>query len=272
MLSGYIDPSPGPRPGADAGTETGFTGCAVSTTEEKTTTNSLSSYLTSRIKVDLLIEIHLLVLTLSTGIQDAISFPDFACFASNQTGNTVLLAVGLAGYNGGFFHFDIIGISLALFVAGAALTGHIGHAVGSRRRVWLLWTNIVQTAMVFGAAAIQFSHGVQETGSWAQAAIALLAFASGAQVGASRAMQIPEITTAMATAAWVDLVIDANILVLKNRPRNRRVFFLAFLVAGSFMGAFMRLRIGSAWALVVSALGKLLATLMLLFSRADERG
>jgi hypothetical protein len=26
-----------------------------------------------------------------TGIQDAISFPDYHCFASNQTGNTVFL-------------------------------------------------------------------------------------------------------------------------------------------------------------------------------------
>ena len=231
----------------------------------------VSEYLASSIKVDILVETQLLILTLSTGVQDAISFPDFRCFASNQTGNTVLMAVGAAGIGGDLFHLPSIGVSLALFVAGAAMTGHIGHAIGSRRRAWLLFTNLTQTAMVFGAAAIQFTHGVQQTGGWAWATIALLSFSSGAQVGACRAMQVPEITTAMATAAWVDFVIDPNFLVQSNRPRNRRALFLAFLVAGSFMGAFMRVRIGSAWALVVSALGKTLATAILLFSEEEPR-
>lgn len=229
----------------------------------------LAKYLSTSIRVDVLVEIQLLILTLSTGIQDAISFPDFQCFASNQTGNTVLLAVGAAGFNGDMFHLPMLGVSLALFVTGAIMTGQIAHVVGARRRDWLFFTNLIQTAMVFGAAGIQFSHGVQESGRWAMGAISLLAFSSGAQVASCRPMQIPEITTAMATAAWVDFVIDPQLLAASNRPRNRRALFLALLVAGSFMGAYMHMRIGSACALVVSGAGKALVTGLLLFNREE---
>jgi len=240
-----------------------------STTNRASISAKVFKYTFASIEVNILIELQLLILTLSTGIQDAISFPDFGCFASNQTGNTVLLAVGLAGVDSNLVHLPSIGLSLALFLAGAALTGHVGHAIGSRRRAWLLLTNLIQTAMVFGAAAIQFAHGVTETGGWALGAIGLLAFSSGAQVASCRAMQVPEITTAMATAAWVDFIIDPKILVVSNRSRNRRALFLVFLVAGSFAGAFMQLRIGSGMALVVSAIGKSLA-MGLLFVIKEE--
>lgn len=33
-----------------------------------------------------LLELNLLLLALAIGIQDAVSYPDFQCFASNQTG------------------------------------------------------------------------------------------------------------------------------------------------------------------------------------------
>jgi uncharacterized membrane protein YoaK (UPF0700 family) len=235
--------------------------------EPPTSSFRLSQYFYSAIRVDTLVEIQLLLLTFSTGIQDAISFPDFLCFASNQTGNTVVLAVGLAGYSGELFHLPNIGMSLAMFLAGAVVTGRIGNYIGPRRRAWLLLTNLLQTAMVIAAAAIQFFHRVQASGPWALGAIALLAFSSGAQVASARPMEIPEITTAMATAAWVDLVIDPKISDVRNRSRDRRALFLASLVAGSFAGAFMHSRIGSPLALVVSAIGKAIVTATLLINR-----
>ena len=61
------------------------------------------------------------------------------------------------------------------------------------------------------------------------AAITLLAFSSGAQVAAARAFRMTEISIAMATAAWVDIVIDPKLFVKENCARNRRVSFLAAL-------------------------------------------
>ena len=83
----------------------------------------------------------------------------------------------------------------------------------------------------------------------------------------ARAMQIPEISTAMATAAWVDLVIDPRLTAIKNRPRNRRALFLLALAGGSFVGAIMHLQVGSSWALLVSGIIKATVTAMILISK-----
>lgn len=228
------------------------------------------------LNVDNLVEFQLLLATFCTGLQDAISYPDFRCFASNQTGNTVVLAVGIANYNynaskmDSLFHLPNIAMSLGMFLAGAIITGQMGNYIGGRRRGWQFATNLAQTAMVFGAAAIHFTHDVEQTGNWALAIVALLAFSSGAQVAAARAFRVQEITTAMATAAWVDLVIDPKLLGTNNHSRDRRALFLASLIAGSFAGAFMYSKIGSPCALVVSAAGKTLVTAMMLLPKRPQ--
>lgn len=79
-----------------------------------------------------------------------------------------------------------------------------------------------------------------------------------------------EITTAMATAAWIDLLIDRNIFVLKNRPRTRRFFFLLALITGTLTGAGMWRTVGSAPAIALSAAGKLVVTLLYLLTPAER--
>lgn len=238
---------------------------------EKGRWRRLQGYLMEDLRVDWLMETQLLLLTFGIGMQDAISYPDFYCFASNQTGNTVILAVGLAKLAGDLFSITNIGVSLALFVAGAIITGQIAHAVGTQRRWWLIFAHVCQTAMVFGAAAVQGIYGVRKTGPIAQAALGLLAFSSGAQVASMRPFRVQEITTAMATAAWVDLVVDAKLLQLHNHSRDRRALFLVALIAGSFAGAFAHTPIGSSNTLIVAASGKSLVTIMFLFSRAQQK-
>lgn len=215
-------------------------------------------------------EAQLLPLTFAIGIQDAISYPDFRCFASNQTGNTVVLAVALAGQVGELFDPANTGVSLAAFLAGAMSTGHLGNFVGKRRRAWQVAIAVAQTFMVAGSAWIQYVHGADQTGAWARSALALLAFASGSQVAAARAMKIPEITTAMATAAWVDLLIDEGLFARQNRSRNRRALFLATLVAGSFAGAYTRKAIGSPNAIMISAAVKMVVVVAMLISPGES--
>ncbi len=54
----------------------------------------LKKYLLQDVADDLSLEIQLMGLALAAGINDATTFPDYHVFASNQTGNTALLAVG----------------------------------------------------------------------------------------------------------------------------------------------------------------------------------
>ena len=80
-----------------------------------------------------------------------------------------------------------------------------------------------------------------------------------------------EISTAMATAAWVDLLIDKELWRLKNRPRDRRVLFLATLVVGAFAGAGIYRHFGPQWSILVSGVGKLVVTFMFLFNGREEK-
>lgn len=104
-------------------------------------------YLTDDVREDILLESELLLLSFATGIQDAAAWPDYSCFASNQTGNTLFLAIGLAGLAGNAYSFPSIGMSLGAFVAGGLVMGQIGNYFSVRKRLWLLTTSLIQTAM-----------------------------------------------------------------------------------------------------------------------------
>jgi uncharacterized membrane protein YoaK (UPF0700 family) len=227
-------------------------------------TRRVWDYFLDDIREDIVLESQLLLLSFGTGVQDAAAWTDYSCFASNQTGNTLFLAIGVAGLAKNVYSFQNIGMSLGSFVAGGLVMGQIGNHIGVRKRFWLLITSIIQTAMVFVAAAI--NH--YQDASTALLALFLLAFSSGAQVAMSRSLKITEITTAMATAAYVDVVVDPAILQLHNRLRNRRVLFLAMLTAGCFGGAFVVKAANSTLALILCGVCKTIVTVVFFFNRA----
>lgn len=247
--------------------------------QDSSSPNSLSvrQHLTSNIEPDLLAEIELLLLTVSTGIQDVTTFPDYHCFASNQTGNTVLLAVAIIGLPGRtdgenpLFIPANVGIALGCFLIAAFISGQTGNAMGSKRRPYLILSNLIQTLMVFAAAALQFMYGVHVTGASDRGVIALLALASGAQVALSRSLHVNEIPTGMATAAWVDTMVDPYMLSLHNRKRNRRVTFILALFVGGLIGVSAMKGVSSAFAIVISGILKAIVTLALFFNTAVRR-
>ncbi|PWY81572.1 hypothetical protein BO94DRAFT_567242 [Aspergillus sclerotioniger CBS 115572] len=213
------------------------------------------------IREDILLESQLLLLSFAIGIQDAAAWPTYGCFASNQTGNMLFLALGGAGLaTTADYNFRNLGMSLGAFIAGALVMGQIGNYVGVRQRWWLLLSSFVQSGLVFSAA------GVSERAN-ALVTLFMLAFASGAQVAMGRALKITDITTAMATAAYVDVVIDPGLLKGRNRGRNRRVLFLGLLMAGCFVGAVLVKVVGERGTLVVSGGCKIVVMVGFLFSR-----
>jgi uncharacterized membrane protein YoaK (UPF0700 family) len=214
----------------------------------------------------------LLCLTFVTGIQDAISFIDYRCLHSAQTGNTVLLGVTVFLREPRDYRPAVANAatSLGCFFAGAYITGQCGALFGHRTRAWQLGVGILQTFMLLGVALIQYMHGVQERGIWTRIALALLASQSGSQIAAARAWNMPQITNAMATAAWVDLARDDKLWALRNRPRDRRILFFLLLVAGCMMGAFLRPRMGPPNAIMLSIAIKAWVHFAMLFDRVDE--
>ena len=239
-----------------------------------TRSSRLLTHLTTPVQSSLFTELLLLLLTIMTGIQDATTFPDYHCFASNQTGNTIFLtlAVILPHLNGEMFVTSNIAVALAFFLFAGWLTGQLANLLNCQRtRIWLVGCNLLQSAIVFIAAGLQYKHGVDLKGAPTLVIVSLLAFASGSQVVQSRALATPEISTAMATAAWVDLMIDPHLFQVHgtNRGRNRRISFLVALVVGGFLGATMYRFAGSATAILVSAIGKVVVSVGYLFVPAE---
>ncbi|KAH8675808.1 hypothetical protein BX600DRAFT_508012 [Xylariales sp. PMI_506] len=232
----------------------------------------IKNHLLEPVRPTLFAEFELILLTFFTGLQDAISFPDYHCFASNQTGNTVFLtlAIVIPEFNGDMFITANIGTALGFFLGAGWLTGQLSHLIGPRKRWWLILCNLFQSCLVLAAAAIQHLYGTEKEGTAALTTVSLLAFASGSQVVQSRSLAMTEISTAMATAAWVDLMIDPHMFTLKNRPRNRRISFLIALVLGSLVGATIYKTVGSAPAIFLSGAGKLLVAILYLFNCAEK--
>ncbi|BCS11973.1 DUF1275 domain protein [Aspergillus luchuensis] len=237
----------------------------------KFTLSSVGSYLNEEIREDLLLESQLLFLSFATGIQDAATWPDYTCFASNQTGNTLFIAIGLAGLANDAYSLSNIGMSLGMFIAGSLVMGQLGNRFGVRRRLWLLLSSVIQTVLVFVAMIVQYAVPLKQEGAAALGVIACLAFSSGAQVAMSRSLKITEITTAMVTAAYVDVVVDPGLLQLHNRLRNRRMMFVVMLTAGCFVGAFAQRGVNSSFALLWCAVGKAVVTVSLLWNKSLEQ-
>lgn len=211
------------------------------------------------IREDLLLETELILLSFAVGIQDAAMWIDYRLFASNQTGNTLFLAIAAAGYGNGTKDVRDIATSLGTFVGGALLFGQMGNYFGCRKRWWLVFSNLFQTLTVYAAAIILWTVPDYLHGKTARGVVALLATSSGAQVAMGRSLRITEITTAMATSVFVDTVVDPRLFELHNRRRNRRVMFLVMLTAGCFAGAFAQKGVNSAFAVLLCAVVKSIA-------------
>ncbi|KAJ5377719.1 uncharacterized protein N7496_005128 [Penicillium cataractarum] len=245
----------------------------------------LKAFLNQEIRADLLLETQLLILTFLTGIQDASTWLDYTCFASNQTGNTIFLALSLASSSSLSpppptspspspdqpppYSFPNITTSLTLFITATLTFGQLGNHLGPHRRSWLLLSNLLQTIPVLAALALQLYYPITRDGPAARAVIGCLAFSSGGQVAMARALGMTEITTAMATAALVDVGIDARLWRARNRGRNRRLAFLGCLVLGCLVGAVLR-RVGRGVPLLVCVVGKGGVFVGVLFNRGVD--
>lgn len=214
-------------------------------------------------------EATLLLLSLCAGINDVATFADYGVFTSNQTGNTALLAVGALSLTSQPCKqppdLHLVGISLGLFIAGALIFGQVGSHFGSMKRSWLVTSNVFQTILVYIAAALRHWYANSNPLSpRSLSVIGMLAFAMSGQVSMARTSGVAEIPTVVLTSAYIDSAADKRILVLDNRPRNRRLGFIAFFILGAFVGAIAYRWSGTPLALLLCAIVKTIACLSLL--------
>ena len=155
--------------------------------------------------------------------------------------------------------------------------GQTGNYVGANRRLWVLVSSVIQTAMVFAAGWVMNcvpnlmdQLNVNPSQPWTWSALALLAFSAGGQVAMARGVRIQEISTSNATSSYVDLLVDPNLYAKHNRQRNRRVAFLITLASGCVVGGFLHEHISSPMTLIVSGIVKLLVTVSFAFNMSED--
>lgn len=196
----------------------------------------------------------LFLLTAVTGVIDAVSLLTLGrVFVANITGTIVTLGLALAGTLGVVRETALA--ALVTFVLGAYAGGQLIERFGDHRGRLLVWTTVVELVFVIAAipvvgpltATLEPTLPVRAVG-----AAALLAFAMGLQNAIVRRLKVPDITTTVVTMAVTGLVADEH-----GGGRDsivRRLIAVLLLLGGAALGALLVLRVGPAWALVVSAL------------------
>ena len=209
--------------------------------------------------------VHFLIATgFVTGVLDATVYHNFRTYASNQTGNTVLLGLSIIGPDRS--RLRDVGTSLGAFALTAFVFGQSANRIasknGGRRRWWVLLSSLYQTSALLLAVALVWPDVVTVDGPHAWVIILLLASSSGAQVAMARQFTITEIPTAMVTSPLVDLLVDPYLLraVLWRKEtvgRNRRVVYITSLFVGVLVGATIHKFKGTKPVLLMAALMKL---------------
>jgi uncharacterized membrane protein YoaK (UPF0700 family) len=202
-------------------------------------------------------------LSFATGIYEAICFLTFGkVFTAAQTGNLVLLGIGVAGTKepAGPNPVTVV-ISLAAFAVGVALAIPILKAFDGDRetednKVFHAWPRRVSIALVIalilqvGFLAVWITAA--RPASLAYILMALSALALGLQANAIRSLNVPSISTTAFTATYIDLFSRLVTLSLTAYSARRLVASVVGMAAGAFLGDVM-LRHAHPYAPVVPA-------------------
>lgn len=185
--------------------------------------------------------IPLLIVTLTTGLLDASTFSSFNVFASNQTGNAILLT--LAAANAAPVELHNTAASLGGFLVCGLVAGKLGNWMGNRNRGWLLMSNLVQLVIlllvtILSSPSIHILESTHRASQWIT--LLLLASSAGFQVAMAKTSGVQEVPTAMLTSPFIEFATDKALYKKWTaggcvKSRNRRAIYITCLMGGSLM-------------------------------------
>jgi uncharacterized membrane protein YoaK (UPF0700 family) len=205
--------------------------------------------------------IGLLILTVVTGLIDAVSFLGLGrTFTANMTGNVVLLGFAVAGTP----RLSVAHCATALvaFLLGAATGGQLGaRSAGDRRRRWLVRSAFVEAGLLLGAAITSFDvdAGATELSGRGYAVLVLIALAMGLQTATVRRLAVADLTTTVVTTTLAGMAADSWLGGGDNSRLKRRLGAIVALFGGAGLGAWL-LTLGLRVPLVMAAVAVLAAT------------
>ncbi|MEV7598541.1 YoaK family protein [Kitasatospora sp. NPDC089797] len=184
----------------------------------------------------------LLVLTLVTGLVDAVSYLELGhVFVANMTGNVVFLGFALAGAPGLSAPASLA--ALGAFLLGALAGGHLArHLPGHRGH--LLTAAVAAQAVLVAASTVLAATVGHDSEPARYTLIGLLAVAMGGQNAVVRALKVPDLTTTVLTMTITAFAAD--------RTGLRRVASAAWMFAGALLGAVLVLHVDVSVALALA--------------------
>jgi uncharacterized membrane protein YoaK (UPF0700 family) len=180
----------------------------------------------------------LLVLTVTTGLIDAVSYLGLGhVFTANMTGNIVFLGFGIAGAGG----LPVVSplISLAAFLTGAGAGGVLGSRAARSPREHLSLPLLIEAALVGAAALLVAAVDIEPNHFSGDAVIAMLALAMGMRNATVRRLAIPDMTTTVLTMTLTGLAADSTAGGGTGAGSIRRTAAVAAMLAGAVAGALM---------------------------------
>ncbi|WP_191906628.1 YoaK family protein [Microbacterium lushaniae] len=196
----------------------------------------------------------LLALTFAAGIVDALSWIGLSgVFTANQTGNVLLLGMGVAGTPG------VNGLpalcALTAFLLGAAIVGRMTRASPPGWTGRTTWIFALVSVTVLALAAVAWLWPPHRFAVSGLAITAVLAAAMGAQGAEAMRLAVPQLITVAVSSA----VIGAGMSLLVGPSRSRasgvlrRLLAIVALATGAFTGAVLsRVGLGAGLALAGS--------------------
>ena len=178
-------------------------------------------------------------------------------------GNTVYIGLGLAAPTEST-RWIKSGTSLLCFCVGSFFFSRF-HRFFSPKRRWVLCASFAFQLVLVAIAAAIVTFGPRDGSEidWnVLVPIGLVAFQSCGQAVASRALKYNALTSVVLTSIYCDLFSDADLFVLHNAERNRRLGAPILLLIGAIGGGlFAHSSLGIGGALWTAAFIKLLAVI-----------
>jgi uncharacterized membrane protein YoaK (UPF0700 family) len=189
--------------------------------------------------------ILLLVLTMITGLVDAVSYLQLGhVFVANMTGNVVFLGFAIGGAKDLSATASLV--AMAAFLGGALVGGAMGIRIGAHRGKLVAAATYIMIALVGSALVISATVSDSEGVLARYALIVLLAASMGLQNATARRVGVPDLTTTVLTLTLTGIAADSALAGGKGPNPVRRLLATATMLVGAAVGALLVFRVGTA--------------------------
>lgn len=192
----------------------------------------------------------LLLLTLNTGVVDAVSILTLGrVFIANMTGNVVFVGFAAAGTPG--FSLSASLWALAGFVAGAYLGGHVIRRISDHRGRLFQVAMLIETVLLAAALVVSITAGDALSTTENNIIAAGAAVGLGLQNAVVRRLAVPDLTTTVLTMTLTG--IAADVAGSRGQTITRRIAAVLAMLIGATLGALLVIHAGRTSGLAVAA-------------------